>query len=243
MHVFPLSTRTCSRWLLLFGLLLLSGTTLAGGKDKPFDGVAQESRSLQEAWTEVFYLAPRAEHIARYRQLLEKVRALKARFPERSEPLIVEGIILCTYSAADLGLDTIDLLEQSRDLLKASISKDPKALDGAAYVTLGNLYRKLPGWPILYGDRKVAREYLATGVRLFPDGIDTNYFMGDYLLEDGQPQAALPYLEKAANAPIRPNLRVSDEKLHQEATAALLQARSGKGNRSEFYGQFTPSFK
>jgi tetratricopeptide (TPR) repeat protein len=230
------------RWGLALTALWLSFPA-AATTEKGFDAIAKEARSIQEAWTEVFYRAPRAEHVARYRALLEKVRALKAKAPDRAEPLIVEGIILCTYSAADLGLDTIDLLEASRDLLKTAISRDPKALDGAAYVTLGNLYRKLPGWPILYGDRKVAREYLATGVRLFPEGIDTNYFMGDLLLEEGQTQAALPYLEKAALAPIRPSLRTSDEKLHQEASEAFLQARNGKANRSEFYGQFTPSFR
>lgn len=226
-----------------FGLVFLLTPQLSAAADKGFDAIAKTSRSIQAEWSEVFYLAPRAEQVARYRRLLERIRALKAEAPQRAEPLIVEAIILCTYSAAALGLDTLEMLEESRDLLKKSIERDPKALDGAAYVTLGNLYRRLPGWPLLYGDKKVAREVLTTGVRLFPEGIDTNYFMGDILLEEGDAKAALPYLEKAARASIRPTLRVSDEKLHKEAQEAVTLAQNGQTNRSEFFGQFTPSFR
>lgn len=225
------------------GLCFLWIAPIGTAAEKGFDAVAKTSRSIQAEWSEVFYLAPRSEHVSRYKGLLERIRTLKAEAPQRAEPLIVEAIILCTYSAAALGLDTLEMLEDSRDLLKKAIEKDPKALEGAAYVTLGNLYRRLPGWPLLYGDKKVAREILATGVRLFPEGIDTNYFMGDILLEEGDPKAALPYLEKAARASIRPTLRVSDEKLHKEAQEAVALAQNGQTNRSEFFGQFTPSFR
>lgn len=241
MAIFCLNSDGVRRGLLSLLCLLISQTSPAA--DKGFDAIAKTSRTLQAEWSEVFYLAPRSEHVARYRVLLDHIRALKAQAPQRAEPLIVEAIILCTYSAAALGLDTLEMLEESRDLLKKSIERDPKALDGAAYVTLGNLYRRLPGWPLLYGDKKIAREILATGVKLFPEGIDTNYFMGDILLEEGDPKAALPYLEKAAKAVIRPTLRVSDEKLHREAQEAVTLAQSGQSNRSEFFGQFTPSFR
>lgn len=225
------------------GLVFLFIPQLSPAADKGFDAIAKTARSIQAEWSEVFYLAPRAEQVTRYRGLLERIRALKAEASQRAEPLIVEAIILCTYSAAALGLDTLEMLEESRDLLQKSIERDPKALDGAAYVTLGNLYRRLPGWPLLYGDKKIAREILANGVRQFPEGIDTNYFMGDILLEEGDAKAALPYLEKAARASIRPSLRVSDEKLHQEAQEAVKLAQNGQTNRSEFFGQFTPSFR
>lgn len=228
---------------LFLGILMALGMGEAHAKGKNTDAVSEAARTLQAEWTEVFYLAPRSEHVTRYRKLLEKVRILKAEAPDRAEPLIVEAIILCTYSAAALGLDTIEMLEQSRDLLKTAISRDPKALEGAAFVTLGNLYRKLPGWPILFGDRKVAGEYLSTGVRLFPNGIDTTFFMGEFLVEEGDIKAAIPYFEKATQAPIRPTLRVSDERVHREAQEALIQAQGGKASRSDAFGEFTPSFR
>jgi tetratricopeptide (TPR) repeat protein len=120
---------------------------------------------------------------------------------------------------------------------------DPKALDGAAYVTLGNLYRRLPGWPVLYGDKKLARQYFESGVKLYPDAIDTNYFLGDYLLEEGDKDQARAYLEKASRAPIRPSLKISDEQLKKETDQTLSDLISGKSSRSDFFSLFTPSFE
>lgn len=228
---------------LLLLILALFGVYEVSAKSRPLDAVANSAREIQAEWARVFYEAPRETHAEAYGKLLIKIRALKAQHPSRAEPLVVEAIILCTYSAQVLGLDTLEMLEEAKDLLKASIRIDPHALEGGAYVTLGNLYRRLPGWPILYGDKKLAKEYLSTGARLFPEGIDTNYFLGDFLMEEGELAKALPYLEKAAAAPIRPSLKVSDEQVHLEASEALTEARAGKPRASDFFKLFTPSFR
>ncbi len=227
-------------WRLLAGLILLGITTLAIAR--PPDAIESQSRALQSEWATVFYEAPRGERAPQYKDLLERTRRLKGQGPERAEPLIVEAIILCTYSAAALGLDTLDMLEQARSLLQKAITLDPKALDGAAYVTLGNLYRRLPGWPVLYGDKKLARQYFESGVKLYPEAIDTNYFFGDYLLEEGDKDQARAYLEKASRAQIRPSLKISDEQLKKETGQALSDLKTGKSSRSDFFSLFTPSF-
>jgi tetratricopeptide (TPR) repeat protein len=225
---------------LLIGLWLVLAPGL--GQTKPPDKIENDARALQAEWAAVFYEAPRQEHAPKYKALLTRVRELKAQHPNRAEPLIVEAIILCTYSAAALGLDTLDMLEQARTLLEKAIDIDPPALDGAAFVTLGNLYRRLPGWPILYGDKQLARQYFENGLKLYPDAIDTNYFYGDYLLDQGDIAGARRYLEKASLAPIRPSLRVSDVQLKQETNQALADARNGNRSRSDFFSLFTPSF-
>ena len=226
--------------LIVIGCLIRPAAAFGGPGP---DHIEQAARRLQSEWSEVFYLAPRQTKTARYQDLLKRTETLKAQVPDRAEPLIVEAIILCTYSASALGLDTIELLERSRDLLKKAIAMDPFAIEGAAYVTLGNLYRRLPGWPLLYGDRKVAREYFESGVKRYPEGIDTNFFYGDFLLEEGEGPQAIPYLEKAAQAPIRATLRVSDTRLKEELKTILKDARNGTTTRSDFFGLFTPSFK
>ena len=229
-----------------YGLRLLAGLWLlfaAGlGQAQAMDPVETEARALQAEWAEVFYAAPRQEHAPKYKALLTRVRELKARHPNRAEPLIVEAIILCTYSAAALGLDTLDMLEQARTLLEQAIDLDPPALDAAAYVTLGNLYRRLPGWPILYGDKHLARQYFENGLKLYPDAIDTNYFYGDFLLDQGDQAQARRYLERASRAPIRPSLRISDEQLRKETLEALADAQNGSRSHSDFFSLFTPSF-
>ncbi|RQW80528.1 MAG: hypothetical protein EHM62_05605, partial [Methylococcus sp.] len=84
-------------WRLLAGLILLGITTLAIAR--PPDAIESQSRALQSEWATVFYEAPRGERAPKYKDLLERTRRLKEKAPERAEPLIVEAIILCTYSA------------------------------------------------------------------------------------------------------------------------------------------------
>ena len=232
------------RWSLLLSMPIAAALWLACPPvvRAALDATAQQARALQAEWAAVFYEAPREQKAPQYRQLLERVRSLKRQHPGRAEPLIVEAIILCTYSAAALGLDTLELLEQARDLLQQAIAIDPPALEGAAYVTLGNLYRRLPGWPVLYGDKKLAKQYLESGLKLYPNGIDTNYFYGDWLLEEGQTEQARTYLEKARQSPIRPSLKISDTRLKQEIEQALLDLKNGTSGRSDFFSLFTPSF-
>lgn len=231
--------RKTNPWAWLLWLCLI---VFQPGHAKPLDSVATAARGLQSEWAQVFYQAPRNQRAPKYRNLLDRVHLLEQQHPGRAEPMIVEAIILCTYSAASLGLDTLDMLEQARSLLQKAIALDPPALEGAAYVTLGNLYRRLPGWPVLYGDRKLARHYFESGVKLYPDAIDTNYFYGDYLLEEGETDHARVYLDKASHAPIRPSLKISDEQLKKETDQALADLATGKSTRSDFFSLFTPSF-
>lgn len=223
-------------------LLLLCLLASPGQAATKTDATASEMRALQAEWAGIFYEAPKSQQASRYKALLERVRVRVANHPERAEPLIVEAIILCTYSAAAISLNSLSMLEEARSLLQKAIDIDPPALDGAAYVTLGNLYRRLPGWPLLYGDKALARQYFETGVKLYPEGLDTNYFYGDYLLSVGDYARAEHYLAKASRAPIRPSLKVSDTRVKEETEQALADARARKPPRSDFFSIFTPSF-
>ena len=78
---------------------------------------------------------------------------------------------------------------------------DGTALDGSAYNSLGVLYYKVPGWPIGFGDKNKARELLQKALSINPRGIDPNFFYGEYLVETKRPEEAVPYLERALQAP------------------------------------------
>ena len=79
------------------------------------------------------------------------------------------------------------------------------ALDGSAYTSLGSLYYQVPGWPIGFGDDAKARELLQKALALNPEGIDPNYFMGDFLYRKGDYEAARQALARALKAPPRPD--------------------------------------
>ena len=84
----------------------------------------------------------------------------------------------------------------------------------------------MPGWPIGFGDEDKAEALFKQALALNPDGIDPNYFHGDFLLRQkryGEAQAAL---QKALAAADRPGREVADAGRREEARALL--ARVGE---------------
>jgi tetratricopeptide (TPR) repeat protein len=218
-------------------VLLPLGAAAAGSSD-----VAVQADRLEDEWSEVFYNAPDDQKAAKLRDLLRRAAEMSHRFPRRAEPLVIEGIVLCTLAGVDWGLDSLNMIERSRDRLVKAIDIDPMAMDGAAYVTLGNLYWRLPGWPVSFGDNRLARQYLDAALLLYPAALDTNYFMGDFLLDQEEYGPALEYLERADRAPIRPYQRLSDLKIKAQLAAALKAARAQGGSRSSFFSDMVPNF-
>ena len=188
--------------------------------------------ALQSAWAHLQYATPdqdaRAEGFA---QLAQKADAMARRYPGTAEPLIWKGIALASQAQQASGTTALTLAEQSRDTLVESIRLEPSALKGGAYITLGALYYKVPGWPIGFGDADKAREYLAKAVALNPASIDANYFYGDFLLKQHQNQTAVQYLQAAIHAPKQPGDPIADAGRRKDAEAVLARARHANTGR------------
>jgi tetratricopeptide (TPR) repeat protein len=214
----------------------------------PYHGKADEENvqevvhRLEAEWEDIFYRQPKDQHAKRFKELLERVHQVSETHSSSAEPLVLEAIVLCTYAGAEFGFSALTKVKQARKLLRRAIDIDPRAMEGSAYVTLGNLYYRLPGWPISFGDNDVARQYLQVALKLFPDALDANYFYGDFLLNQGEYEQAIIYLERAEQAPIRPHMALSDAKLKEEVHTALLAARAKGQGRTDFFSKFMPSF-
>lgn len=242
---FPISAVTLFypfKFLTFFPLLALALLAPCEGYAAEPDPVRESVQKLQDEWAVIFYTLPEKQQAKRFKNLLERAHALRERYPERAEPLVFEAIVLCTYAGADGGFSALGKVKKARKLLQSSLDIDPKALEGSAYIALGNLYHRLPGWPLSYGDDDIARQYFQAALKLFPDALDSNYFYGDFLLGEGKYAEALQYLEKAAQAPIRPDARLSDTKLKEEVGQALADVRAKKSGRSDFFSGLLPSF-
>ncbi len=200
------------------------------------------ANKLNDEWEVIFYTLPTNRQAERFKELLPRVRELGAKYPNRAEPLIIEAVTLCTLVAAEWSFSALSDIEKARDLLVKAIEIDPKAMEAAAYIALGNLYYRLPGWPISFGDDDLARENLEAAVKLYPDEVDTNYFLGDYWLGEDEYDKALPYLEKAEKAQIRQYHSLSDNHTKAETHKALEAARNREGSRSSFFSDIVPSF-
>jgi tetratricopeptide (TPR) repeat protein len=204
------------------GLCLAFGLPLSAvGESTSPSSFDADVLAIQTNWARVNYQVEGDAKEAAFDKLAEQAAAFTRQNPGRAEPLICEGIVLSTAAGVKGGLGALGLARQSRARLDAALAIDPQALQGSAYTSLGTLYHKVPGFPIGFGSDKKAREYLEKALAINPTGIDPNYFYGEFLLDEGEEAAARRLLEKALQAPPRPNREVADEGRRGEVRALL----------------------
>ena len=180
-----------------------------------------ELAQIQQRWAQIQYQLPEDDKEKAFEALAKEAETFVADYPGRAEPLIWQGIVLSTYAGAKGGLGALGLVKEARASLEAALKIAPEALDGSAYTSLGSLYYQVPGWPLGFGGDEVARKYLQKSLAINPEGIDANYFFGDFLAEQDEPQRARVYLEKVLAAPSRPGREVADAGRRAEAKARL----------------------
>lgn len=188
----------------IVALALFAATAQAGDE---LDGAIVQ---LQHDWAKANYRTAKDQQEAAFKALADRAHQISATSPDKAEAMIWEAIVQSGYAKAKGGIGALKHAEQARDLLQASLKLNPQALQGSAYTSLGSLYYKVPRWPLGFGDKKKAREYLEKALQVNPDGIDPNYFYADFLLEQGETAKAVEYFNKALNAPARPGREDAD---------------------------------
>lgn len=203
----------------LLGALSLPSLALA-------DSVQPRLQLLQGRWAEINYQVPAAQREAEFAKLAAEADTLVRSNPQDAELHIWRGIILSTYAGAKGGLGALDLVKQSKASLERALALDPKALHGSAYTSLGALYYQVPGWPIGFGDDQQAEKLLKQALQLNPNGIDPNYFYGDFLFRQKRYSEAKLALEKAQAASARPGREVADRGRQAEIAALLAKVQA-----------------
>lgn len=207
-----------------FGILLLVAIGAAQAAS-----LETEINELASAWDVANFATGGAEKEKALAALAKRAKALSEAWPNRAEPLIWEGIVLASWAGAKGGLGALKLAKQARDRLHRAEAIDPSVLNGSVYTSLGSLYYQVPGWPVAFGDDKKAGEYLRKALAINPDGIDPNFFYGDYLIEEGDYQRAVAVLQHALEALPRPGREVADEGRHAEILKAIEKAKDKIG--------------
>jgi tetratricopeptide (TPR) repeat protein len=178
-------------------------------------------QSLQDRWAEINYQVPKEQREKAFASLSEQAQKAVSAEPDAAELHIWNGIILSTYAGAKGGLGALGLVKEAKASLEQGLALDPKALSGSAYTSLGSLYYQVPGWPIGFGDDEKAEAMLKQALAINPDGIDSNYFYADYLARAKRYAEAKVALEKALQAPARPNRLSADAGRKQDIQALL----------------------
>jgi tetratricopeptide (TPR) repeat protein len=204
-------------------LLLSLGHANLARADDDFD---TELRAIQDGWAVANYQTTGKEaKNAAFEKLAAQAAALTAKNPQRAEPLIWEGIVLSTWAGVKGGLGALGLAKDSRARLEAALKIDENALNGSAHTSIGTLYHKVPGFPVGFGSDKKAMEHLQKGLSINPDGIDPNFFYGEFLFDEREYQQALDHLQKALNAPPRPGRELADEGRREEVRDLIAKTR------------------
>ena len=183
--------------------------------------LAADIAPLQQRWAEIQYQLPEDQKADAFEALAAEAGQALAQEPDDAPLLIWRGIILSSWAGADGGLGALGKVKEAKSLFEHALQVDPQALQGSAYTSLGALYYQVPGWPIGFGDDEQAEALLKQALALNPDGIDSNYFWGDYLIDQKRYAEARAALLKAQAAAPRPDRPLADQGRQAEIRARL----------------------
>ena len=198
-------------------LVGMTGAYAAEGDDAVFP--------LMKRWAQINYQSTGDAQEKGMEGLGKEARVLADQHPGNAHVLTWEGIILASWAKARGGLGALDLAKEAKATLEQAITLDPRGDNASAYVTLGALYDKAPGWPVGFGDDDKAGEVLRKGLEISPDGMDTNFYYADYLASEGEDAEALEFAQKALNGPARPNRELADQELKKEIQALITRLK------------------
>ena len=203
----------------LFLALLLAVSQVSAGD------LNSDIAALQSKWATIKYQSNPKDQEQQFEELAARAQTVTALYPDKAEPLIWEGIILSTWGGARGGLGALSLVKKSRDRLEQALAINPLALNGSAYTSLGTLYFKVPGWPIGFGDTDKSEALLKKALDINPDGIDPNFFYGEFLYEEDRYPESVAVLSHALQAPVRPGRPLADAGRRAEIEQLLTEAR------------------
>jgi len=181
----------------------------------------QALKTLQQQWVEANYAKNKTKKKSAFIALQEESTALTNTFPEKAEAWIWRGITQSSYAGFKGGLGALPLVDDAKDALEKALTINENALQGAAHTSLGILYLKVPGWPVSFGDDDESEKHLKTALKMNPTGIDVNFFLAEFYIEQEEYIKAKEHLIKASSAPARTN-RIDADRFRQLEVKALL---------------------
>ncbi|HBQ41283.1 MAG TPA: hypothetical protein DD808_12040 [Halieaceae bacterium] len=212
MRTYP---RLCST---LFGVLAgLAAITPA------LASVDAEVSALRKQWEHVNFELAAQEQEGAYGGLLARCDKLLDEQPDDAQALTWCGIIRSSFAGVVGGLDALGYAKAARDDFERAVAIDATVSDGAALTSLGTLYARVPGWPVGFGNSKKALKYLEAGLQANPEGIDSNFFLAEFLASEGETAKAKDHLRRALRAAPRPGRSAADAARKAEAEALLAE--------------------
>ena len=213
------------RQFLVATILVLGIMTSARAADGSFE---QALLDIQHEWAAAnYHTGSKSERRAAFDAVVEHSARLAEQYPNAVEVIAWDGIILSSYAGVVGKLSAMGYAKAARERLHQAETMNATALSGGIYASLGALYSKVPGGFVGFGDDDLAESYFRKALEVDATNIDSNYFYGEFLLEQGRAREALPFLERAAGAPTVAGRPVFDAGRRAEAQA-LITTANGK---------------
>lgn len=194
-----MTTQSHARLGLLLAALLGLGTPAALATDDP---VISQVKEIQIRWEGIKFTVPEGDaQTSQMNALGAEADAMAAKYPDRPEALIWDGIITSERASMVNPVSALSLATHARDTLEKAYKMNPAILDAGAPTSLGVLYYRVPGFPIAFGDKARAQKLLEQATASAPDGLDAWYFYGDFLFAQGEYKKAKAAFEHALAIP------------------------------------------
>jgi tetratricopeptide (TPR) repeat protein len=195
-------------------LMMVSNACFADSLHDALNGIESE-------WATIHYGLPKAKQQIAFPALLDKIKPLAEQYPNDAGVIYWQALVKASYAKYQNPVAALQAVHEVRDLLTKAIAINPRVMNGAAYIVLGTLYDKVPGWPIGFGDDNTAKSLLETALKINPNGIVSNYFYGQFLLTHDDEQAAERYFNKALAAPVRAEQMYADSQMRHNVEREL----------------------
>tara|TARA_R110000737_G_scaffold317535_1_gene328241 strand:+ start:10754 stop:11473 length:720 start_codon:yes stop_codon:yes gene_type:complete len=183
-------------------------------------------QQLSDGWAHVNFELNGDDQEDAFMKLIVQAKMVTSNYPKQADAWTWSGIIKSSFSEVSSGLNTLLYAKSAKKDFEQAIALNPKILAGSAYISLGVLYHKMPGWPIAFGDDDEAEVLLIKGLENDPNGKVSNFFYGEFLFDEDKYHQAKRHLLRAKQVPLRVNCLVADK--HRQDEVELLLAKVEK---------------
>jgi tetratricopeptide (TPR) repeat protein len=209
--------------LICFALPSLAWGAAAVGVDAVSDSLSR----IEDRWVDIRYVMTDTDtRVSAARALRDQSRAALADNPGRAEVKFWHGMVLLLEAEYKRELGSLHLVREAKRLFEEVEAENPHLYDGRVETALGMLYSDVPGWPVAFGDDAKATTHFLKALTIDPDSQEANYLYGDFLRSRKKLAEALPYLETALRAPLRPGHERADQFRRREVEQDLKAVRA-----------------
>lgn len=203
-------------------MVLATAVTMACASAASAETMQEGVSHIRSGWEHISYeVHGSSTQTRQLDRLADEAASLVSQYPGKAEPLLWQGIVVSEQANRANIFHRLGLAKRARDILARAYEIDPDAANGGVAMSLAVLYYKVPGSPIGFGDDAKAGQLLRHALALDPDGLDANYFYGDYLHDQGDNANAARYLRHALQAPHDARRPVWDAGRRREVQALL----------------------